>query len=127
MRWNRRCWLVPWWLALAAASQACGQGTLEDYQRAERFLPANLERLVETAKVEPHWLGKTNRFWYRRVDARGAQFILVDAEQNTSAPAFDKSGWPRGCREPRNENTFRRSCLSRLSSLLRGERQSAFR
>jgi hypothetical protein len=102
-RRNRRGWLVPWWLALAALAQAFGQGTLEDYQRAERFLPANLERLVGTAKVDPHWIGRTNRFWYRRVDAKGAQFILVDAEQNTSAPALPsqttskRSGQAVGC------------------------------
>ena len=89
MGWDRRGWLGLWWLPLAAVSQAFGQGTLEDYQRAERFLPRNLERLVEIANVEPHWIGKENRFWYRRVDAQEAQFILVDAERNTSAPAFD--------------------------------------
>ena len=127
MRWHRRCWLVLGWLALAAVFPAFGQGTLEDYQRAERFLPANLERLVETANVEPHWIAKANRFWYRRADAKGAQFILVDAEAIPLGPPLTRSGWPRGCRGPRNENTFRRSCLLRLSRSLRPERQSAFK
>ena len=37
----------------------------------------------------PHWIEKTSRFWYRTIGPKGSQFILVDAEQNTSAPAFD--------------------------------------
>src|ERR1035438_9734890 len=74
MRWNRRCWLGLWWLPLAAVSPVFAQGRLEDYQRAERFLPRNLERLVEIANVEPHWIEKKNRFWYRQMDAQGSQF-----------------------------------------------------
>jgi dipeptidyl-peptidase 4 len=68
---------------------ALAQGTLEDYQRAQRFLPGNLRHVVFPAEVEPHWIEKTNRFWYRRVSPKGTEFILVDAERNTSAPAFD--------------------------------------
>lgn len=90
MGWNRRGWLGLCWLPLAAVSPAFAQGTLEDYQRAERFLPRNLERLVEIANVEPHWIGKENRFWYRQKDGQESRFILVDAERNTSAPAFDQ-------------------------------------
>src|SRR5579863_4151364 len=68
---------------------ALAQGTLEDYQRAERFLPGNVRHLVSIADVNPHWIEKTNRFWYRRIGLSDTQFILVDAEQNTSGPAFD--------------------------------------
>jgi dipeptidyl-peptidase-4 len=81
-------------LALPAAF---AQGTLEDYQRAERFLPGNVRHLVYVADVTPQWIEKTNRFWYRRVGVKvgsgiginESEFVLVDAEQNTSAPAFD--------------------------------------
>jgi dipeptidyl-peptidase-4 len=85
-------------LSLALALPAAfAQGTLEDYQRAERFLPGNVRHLVYVADVTPHWIEKTNRFWYRKVDAKvgssiglnESEFVLVDAEQNTSAPAFD--------------------------------------
>jgi len=74
---------------LLTPARAVAQGTLEDYQRAERFLPGNLKHVVSSADVEAHWIEKTNRFWYRRVSPKATEFILVDAEQNTSAPAFD--------------------------------------
>jgi len=72
-------------------SQAVAQGRLEDYQRAQRFLPGNLRSLVSTSDITPNWIEKTNRFWYRKVGPTRTEFILVDAERNTSSPAFDHS------------------------------------
>ena len=68
---------------------AAAQGRLEDYQRAEKFLLGNVSNVVHPADVSPHWIEKTNRFWYRRVEGKESQFILVDAEANSAAPAFD--------------------------------------
>src|SRR5271169_854946 len=86
---NRGPWIVVVSLLLLAPPAALAQGRLEDYQRAERFLPGNVRHLVYVADVTPHWIEKTNRFWYRRVGLKETAFILVDAEQNTSGPAFD--------------------------------------
>jgi dipeptidyl-peptidase 4 len=66
------------------------QGTLGDYQRAERFLPGNVRHMVYVADVNPHWIENSSRFWYRKVTPRGSQFVLVDGGQNTTAPAFDQ-------------------------------------
>ena len=68
---------------------AFAQGTVQDYQRAERFLRGNVRHLVYIADVRPNWIEKTSRFWYRRVGMDGIEYILVDAEKNSSAPAFD--------------------------------------
>jgi dipeptidyl-peptidase 4 len=68
---------------------AMAQGTLADYQNAERFLPQNLRKLFHSGDVTPHWIEKTNRFWYRRADANGFNFLLVDPEKAASQPAFD--------------------------------------
>jgi dipeptidyl aminopeptidase/acylaminoacyl peptidase len=76
-------------LLLVAALSARAQGTLDDYQRAERFLPQKMRKLVFSGDVAPHWIEKSNRFWYRAVGPKGAEFKLVDAEKNTNAPAFD--------------------------------------
>jgi len=86
---NRRRWIIAVLLLSLALPAAFAQGTLEDYQRAERFLPGNVRHLVYVADVAPHWIEKTNRFWYRRVGLKETAFVLVDAEQNTSGPAFD--------------------------------------
>ncbi|MBV9180035.1 MAG: DPP IV N-terminal domain-containing protein, partial [Acidobacteria bacterium] len=76
-------------LLLGASPGARAQGRLEDYQRARRFLPGNLRHEVYLAEVSAHWVDKTDRFWYRKVTPQGSQFILVDAAQNRSSPAFD--------------------------------------
>jgi dipeptidyl-peptidase-4 len=89
MNLNRRRWIVLSALLLLALPEAAAQGRLEDYQRAQQFLPGNLRHLVYVADVSPHWIEKTSRFWYRKTGTAGAEFVLVDAEQNTSAPAFD--------------------------------------
>lgn len=68
---------------------ARAQGKLEDYERAQKFLPGNLRHLVYVADVNPHWIEKTSRFWYRKSGPQGAEFVLVDPEQNTTTPAFD--------------------------------------
>lgn len=81
------------WIALFALLSslpwANAQGKLEDYERAQKFLPGNLRHLIYVADVSPHWIEKTSRLTYRKVTPQGSEFVLVDAEQNTSAPAFD--------------------------------------
>lgn len=91
-------WAVSFILLLAIGA-ALGQGTLEDYQRAQQFLPGNLRHIVFPAEVDAHWIEKTNRFWYRRTSSKGTEFILVDAEQNTSTPAFDQAALAKALSE----------------------------
>ncbi len=68
---------------------ASAQGTADDYQRARNFLHGNLRHAIYIADVSAHWVDKTNRFWYQKVSPSGSEFIAVDAEHNTSGPAFD--------------------------------------
>lgn len=86
---RRSMWIVLIFALTGLLEHAFAQGTLEDYQRAQRFLSGNLRNVVSVADVRPNWIEKTNRFWYRRVGPNGSEFILVDAENNTSGPAFD--------------------------------------
>jgi dipeptidyl aminopeptidase/acylaminoacyl peptidase len=86
--------IARWCIFLAAfslfcAARAAGQGTREDYQRAERFLAGNLRHRAYVADVTAHWIAKKNRFWYRKAGMKGVEFLLVDAEQNSAGPAFD--------------------------------------
>src|SRR5204863_9062059 len=60
-----------------------------DYQRAERLLPQKMRKLVFSGDVTPNWIEKTSRFWYRRVGPKETTYVLIDADKNTSAPAFD--------------------------------------
>src|SRR5437899_13054801 len=88
-RTGLRWMVVPVVLLLPAIPQAVAQGTLEDYQRAQRFLPGNLRHSIYVADIAAHWIDKTNRFWYHRVSPKGSEFVLVDADHNTSGPAVD--------------------------------------
>ena len=74
---------------LQAAPAALAQGRLEDYQRAQRFLPNNLKHSIYVADVSAHWIDKTNRFWYHKESPKGEEFIVVDADHNMDGPAFD--------------------------------------
>lgn len=85
---SSRPWIfsLPFFLFLPVA---LAQGKLEDYQRAQQFLPGNVRHLVYVADVNPHWIEKSSRFWYRKTSPQGSEFVLVDADRNTTAPAFD--------------------------------------
>src|SRR5271154_4516065 len=84
-------WMVAITFFVLAPGLISAQGTLADYQRAEKFLPGNVRHQIFVADVTPHWIEKTSRFWYRKVGTSGTEFILVDAAQNSSVPAFDQA------------------------------------
>ena len=81
------CLLLLW--CVLAVPPLRAQGSLQDYQRAQRFLPGNLRHSIYVADVSAHWIDKTNRFWYHKVSQKGSEFIAVDAEHDTMGPAFD--------------------------------------
>lgn len=74
---------------LTLPATAFGQGTIDDYRRAERFLPAEIVDLAYGGEVAPRWIDRTSRFWYLKEGPDGKEFLLVDAEAATRAPAFD--------------------------------------
>src|SRR5688572_17088437 len=52
--------------------------------------PTRPEPKIYRDKVEPHWFGDNTKFWYRvDLPEKRREFILVDAEKGTRAPAFD--------------------------------------
>lgn len=76
-------------VALLPVTSVFAQGTLADYQRAERFLAKNLNDLVFSWQVKPNWLDDTNRFWYVNKIPQGKEFLLIDPQNNTKEHAFD--------------------------------------
>ena len=63
--------------------------TSEDYARAEQLLSWNAKKLVRNLDVEPHWIAKSERFWFENETTDGKEFVVVDAEKGSSEPAFD--------------------------------------
>jgi dipeptidyl aminopeptidase/acylaminoacyl peptidase len=65
------------------------QLTAEDYARSEQVRPANLRGKLKNGFVVPHWIGTKDAFWYRRDTAKGHEFLVVDAANGKTQPAFD--------------------------------------
>ncbi len=64
------------------------QGKLADYERAAG-LRDKVEGLALNIMGRPVWIEKTSRFWYRKTVKGGAEFVVVDAENQSKKPAFD--------------------------------------
>lgn len=83
-------------LALALCSAASARTeTREAYQRAQRYIGWNNGRNVFNREVEHHWIGKSDRLWYRRGSPEGSEFIIVDAKRGTKSQAFDHQAMAR--------------------------------
>ena len=62
--------------------------TVEDYARAERALGRHAESLVDGVPGDVSWLAD-GRATYRVSTPEGGEFVVVDPENGTRAPAFD--------------------------------------
>lgn len=63
--------------------------TTANYQAAARFSPKKLDKMVFSLNVEPHWLRKTNRFWYMYETTEGKRWWIVDPAKAEKKPLFD--------------------------------------
>ena len=75
-------------LTVLLAGAAAGQGTLEDYKRAQS-LQLKARGLVVNLPGAPNWIGESNHFWYSRAVKAGTEFMLVDAIAGSKKTAFD--------------------------------------
>jgi len=75
-------------MGLCLSVESAAQGTPADYARA-----AGLEAKYEAAAIDvagpATWIGKTDRFWYRKQSRGNKEFIVVDAQTLKKQPAFD--------------------------------------
>ena len=75
-------------LAFLLVAPAFSQSfTADDYARAEKFMPYNVNPLVLDGAVRPNWL-PDGRFWYRNATADGFEFVLVNPSRATRQPVF---------------------------------------
>lgn len=77
-------------VSLLTCDQAFSQGTLADYQRAER-LNGDFQNKIYHAPEKVQWQANGHQFWYTKTTANGKEFIKVDAERNVKEPAFDQA------------------------------------
>ena len=62
--------------------------TVNDYSRAEQFLPWNTYNMVFGDKVTPRFLND-HEFWFRSHKESGYEFVIVDAIEKSREPVFD--------------------------------------
>jgi dipeptidyl-peptidase-4 len=65
--------------------------TKANYQQAARFAPRKLEKLIFSTSVDPHWLKKSDRFWYMFETTEGKKWYIVDPAKNEKKLLFDNA------------------------------------
>lgn len=78
------CLLAP---LTTFAQQASQKG---NYDLAARFSPDKLKKMIFSTSVDPHWMKKSDRFWYEYETSQGKQWTLVDPIKRTKTPLFDR-------------------------------------
>ncbi|WP_332914242.1 hypothetical protein [Algoriphagus boritolerans] len=73
------------WSALAQEDVYKG-----NYELAARFSPEKLKKMIFSTSVDPHWMKKSDRFWYEYETSDGKNWYLVDPVRRTKTPLFDK-------------------------------------
>ena len=63
--------------------------TKGNYALASRFSPKKLDKLVFSTNVDPHWLKKSDRFWYVYETPAGKKWYIVDPVKASKQELFD--------------------------------------
>jgi len=63
--------------------------TKANYNLAARFAPKKLDKLVFSTSVDPHWLKRSNRFWYVYETPAGKNWYIVNPERTEKRMMFD--------------------------------------
>lgn len=86
--------LLSFIMLLMIASMASAQQTpvtKANYQQAARFAPKKLSKLIFSTSVDPHWLKKSDRFWYVYETTDGKKWYIVDPARGEKKLMFDNA------------------------------------
>ena len=76
-------------LLLAFSSVAQQPTSKGNYELAARFSPDKLKKMIFSTSVDPHWMKKSDRFWYEYETTQGKKWALVDPVRRIKSPLFD--------------------------------------
>ncbi|MDI9364337.1 MAG: DPP IV N-terminal domain-containing protein [Flavobacterium sp.] len=65
--------------------------TKANYQLAAKFSPSKLNKMVFSTAVDPHWLKKSDRFWYVYETTEGKKWYVVDPAKGEKKELFDNA------------------------------------
>jgi dipeptidyl-peptidase-4 len=63
--------------------------TKANYELPARFTRKQMEKMVFSTSVDPHWLKNSDRFWYIYETSDGKTFSMVDPAKKQRRPLFD--------------------------------------
>ncbi len=78
-------------LIVAAASAQLAPVTRANYQRGRQVCPRKLGKLIFSTSVDPHWLKKSDRFWYVYETTDGKKWYIVDPAKGEKKLMFDNA------------------------------------
>ena len=61
-----------------------------NYKQANKYSEAFLKQFTYSTSVEPHWIGKSDAFWYEYRTSQGKQWYKVQPIQAKKEPLFDR-------------------------------------
>src|SRR5215213_5928445 len=76
---------------ILVSMQAQTPAAKANYQLAARFSPKKLEKMVFSTSVDPHWLKKSDRFWYTYETPSGKNWYIVDPLKGEKRLLFDNA------------------------------------
>ncbi len=65
--------------------------TKANYQLAAKFSPTKLNKMIFSTAVDPHWLKKSDRFWYMYETTEGKKWYIVDPAKAEKKLLFDNA------------------------------------
>lgn len=65
--------------------------TRANYALAARFSPKKLEKMIFSLNVDPHWLKKSDRFWYMYETTEGKKWYIADAQKGEKKLLFNQA------------------------------------
>ncbi|MGZ8538642.1 MAG: DPP IV N-terminal domain-containing protein, partial [Flavisolibacter sp.] len=65
--------------------------TKANYSLAARFSPKKIDKLIFSTSVDPHWLKKSDRFWYTYETPNGKNWYIVDPSKGEKKLLFDNA------------------------------------
>src|SRR5262245_59748767 len=77
-------------LGLAAVEDERQPVTTPNYRQAAQYSTQYLRQFMYDTSVSPHWIGKTDSFWYSYRTSAGTNWYRVHAKFGTKEPLFDR-------------------------------------
>src|SRR5262245_44427440 len=78
-------------LLLPPARADQDRATRANYKLANQYSKAYVRQFVYDTAVTPHWIGKTDSFWYSFRTSQGTNYYRVNPKLKTKEPLFDRT------------------------------------